>query len=295
MKKNLKKITAVLLAAALLFSVSAVFSAAAAETQKFVLNVRSNFFPEQRAVISDLSKYADANGDVFLTVSFKMTAMNKYLVNLDVDGLTWDNEVLEFKEANNTYGSGRNKRFTIFPFAVEQNLGSGMMNTFGDNNGGRAVGNCTSVRPAAYAYEEDGSAINVVKAKFRVLDLSAGEATVTCNMDTLSLCEDTLAEPTTQYTPIKDCKVNQQFYSLGVYETVITPNEAPAKGDPDGDGKMTINDATEIQRIIAEQDDCLDLSDRINFAQADVNGDNRVDIRDVTEIQRGLAGVIVIK
>ena len=131
----------------------------------FIVRAKSNFFPETAQGYSDFTEYEDENGDVFITVEYKMAAPGQYLINLDVDELTWDNTVLEFKEAYNTYGSGRNAAFSIFAFAVEQGRGAGMVNTFGDNNGGRIVGNYTSVKPAAYATDEDGeSPVTVVRA-----------------------------------------------------------------------------------------------------------------------------------
>ena len=160
----------------------------------FTVKATSNFFPETKASYQDLSAYEDENGDVFITVDYKMAAPDKYLVNLDVDELTWDPEVLEFKEAYNTYGSGRSAKFTIFKFAYDQGFSS-MVNTFGDSNCGRVVGNYTSVSPAAYATEEDGSAITVVRAVFKVLNREPGETVVNCNLDTMSLCDTSVAEP----------------------------------------------------------------------------------------------------
>ena len=65
-----------------------------------------------------------------------------------------------------------------------------------------------------------------------------------------------------------------------VYDTVI--------GDVDGDGEVTINDATDLQRYLSEFIDETDL----DLTVADVNGDGKVNIKDVTEIQRMVAGLI---
>ncbi len=183
----------------------------------------SNFFPETKAYYDDVNKYADEDGNVFITVDYKMAADGKYLINLDVDELTWDPAVLEFKEAYNMMGSGRSAKFCIFPFAYEQGLGTGMVNTFGDNNGGRVVGNYTSVAPAAYATEEDGSPVTVVRAVFKLLDKDAKLTTVNLSMDTLSLCDDSVAEPYSQYTPISGGVIDDDAYALGTYNTIFTP------------------------------------------------------------------------
>ena len=68
-----------------------------------------------------------------------------------------------------------------------------------------------------------------------------------------------------------------------------TKNESSSSyilGDADGDGEVTILDATRIQRYLA------DLTDDINEKAADVNGDG-IDILDATYIQRWLAAFIV--
>ena len=74
-----------------------------------------------------------------------------------------------------------------------------MVNTFGDNNGGRIVGNYTGVSPAAYAYNEDGSAITVVKVLFKLLDNDAKEPTVNWLIDSIARCEETETQPYAQY------------------------------------------------------------------------------------------------
>ena len=101
MKKTLKSIISIMVTAALFMSAAACYTTAAAKNS-FTLKVKSNFFPEKTVCYSDLDKLEDKNGDVFLTVEFKFCAKNKYLVNLDVDELTWDNKTLEYKESYNT-------------------------------------------------------------------------------------------------------------------------------------------------------------------------------------------------
>ena len=58
-------------------------------------------------------------------------------------------------------------------------------------------------------------------------------------------------------------------------------------GDLDGDGKLTIEDATELQRFLADFA-VLDLDDEKTFLQADMNGDGKVNVRDVTAVMRSL-------
>ena len=58
------------------------------------------------------------------------------------------------------------------------------------------------------------------------------------------------------------------------------------RGDADGDGKVTITDATMIQKYIAE----YEMPENFQPEACDINGDDRITISDVTEIQRYLAG-----
>lgn len=68
-------------------------------------------------------------------------------------------------------------------------------------------------------------------------------------------------------------------------EPVIEP---PLKGDLDGDGVLTIADATLLQRALAEYEP---LSE-VQTALADLNGDGDVNVRDLTCLQRLLAEIL---
>ena len=58
------------------------------------------------------------------------------------------------------------------------------------------------------------------------------------------------------------------------------------RGDADGDGKVTITDATMIQKYIAE----YEMPENFQPEACNIDGDDRITIGDVTEIQRYLAG-----
>ena len=73
-------------------------------------------------------------------------------------------------------------------------------------------------------------------------------------------------------------------FNVGDFE-IVPARESALLGDADGDGSITINDATLIQRAsidLAELDD-------LHTLLADVNGDGRVSILDVTWVQKYLA------
>lgn len=298
MKKITRRTISIFICAVLLLCVLACapFSASAEAEPEFTVKFESNYFPAAEATYYDLSKLEDDNGDVFITVEFKLLGENKKIINIDVDELTWDPAVLEWKQSYNSIKSGRYNIVNIFPFAVENGFGSGMTNSFGDNNSGRIVGNFTNVSPGAWAYNEDGTAVTAVKSVFKVLDREAGETTVTCKMDTLSMCDESVAQPYSQYPTISNCEIKPEAYAQATYSTVITPasQDAPAGmlADIDNDGRVTINDATGIQRILAETEDSADRSDPAVIAKADANRDGKLDVRDVTQVQRLLAGYI---
>ena len=69
------------------------------------------------------------------------------------------------------------------------------------------------------------------------------------------------------------------------FTVTIIPDDP--MGDLDGDGEVTINDATLLLACLAEFQE-LDDAQRV---LADVNRDGRVDVRDVTAIQRILAEI----
>ena len=58
------------------------------------------------------------------------------------------------------------------------------------------------------------------------------------------------------------------------------------RGDLDGDKKLTINDATLLQKALAKIRGSLDLKN----IDADMNRDGNADIRDVTFMQRVISG-----
>ena len=66
---------------------------------------------------------------------------------------------------------------------------------------------------------------------------------------------------------------------------VVDP-DAPILGDVDGDGVVTIIDATLIQRVLADFKE-----DPFNELAADVDGDGNMTVVDATYIQRYLAGL----
>ncbi len=285
MKSNMKKIASVLLAAVMLLGICALLPASAAEADQPVgagltVSGTSNFFAAQT------KSFTTSDKDLFVTVEYKLCAKDMYLINIDIDSLTYDPAVLEWKEEYNTIQVGRNTILDFFPFAAENSFGQGSVN---QTEAGKIIGNFSSVKPAAYADNEDGSAVTAVKATFKVLNKAAGSTEVRCTVDTLSLCDANERFPYMKYIAIDKKTVNAENKAKATYSTDITFSEGEATellGDVDNNGVVNINDATLLQRYLAE------YTVTLNLKLADTNRDGKVDIRDITEIQRYVAQII---
>ena len=289
MKKLTKKTISVLLAAVMLLGMIAAmpFTASAAEDKHVLtINVDSNLFPEKQCSYVDLDSLEDGNGDIFITVEFKLCAKGRKIINMDLDELSWDKNVLEWKKEYNTVVEGRNKYLGIFPFIK----GAAMFNTFGENSG-RIIGNYTSPTSPAWGYNTDGSAVTIVRAVFKLIDRSVTSTKIVCKMDTMNLCDETVAQPYSQHTLVDYCVVNEKVKSETELYTVFSPATQILKGDVSGNGTVTIDDATEIQKMLADFDGALDSTDPVILLAGDTNCNGRLDVGDVTEIQRSLAGI----
>ena len=292
MTKRIKTVISVLLALTLVAGIFALAPLTAfADEAPLTVTAASNYFPSTVNTYYDLSEFEDDNGEAFITVEYKMLADQKYIINIDAD-LTYDPEVLEWSADYNKTGTVIN----IFPFAAENGFGSGIVNQAEEN---RVVGNYSSVRPAAWAYNEDGSAVTVVKAVFKVLDRNAGATAVNCIVEYLAMCDEAVQKPYVQYQVIADGIVDSELDLGATLSTVTDPasQEPPVVilvGDVDNDGLVTIDDATLLQQFFAEFTTeegapLLDLSDEAAFTRTDANRDGKIDIRDVTQIQRLVA------
>ena len=126
MKSTIKKPVAVLLA--LLLTLSTVMlstmTALAASDNALKVTATSNAFPSETTEITNFVPYQDTDGEAYVAVEYKLLAADKYLINFQ-GVLTWDNTMLEFKEAYNTITVGTREQLNVFPFAVSQGCGVG--------------------------------------------------------------------------------------------------------------------------------------------------------------------------
>lgn len=295
MRKKIKTMLSAFLAAAMLTSVLALSavpaSAADAEIDApLTVKATSNYFPEAENKYYGLSEFEDENGDAFITVEYKLLANEKYLINIDVGELIYDPDVLEWSEEYNMYGEGRNSMLDFFPFAAEYNCGTGVIHKTEE---GRIVANYSSIKPAAWAYEEDGSAVTVVRAVFKVLDREAGQTNVNLSVKYLALCDESEPTPYVQHQVVNNGALSEQVFGETL-STVISPESQEVSdiiGNVTCSNGVTIEDATALQSYFADLTD-LDLTSKEMFIRADANRDGNITIRDVTQIQRYVSEII---
>ena len=285
MKKGWIKMTSVLLSVLMLAAmVTALpFSVSAAENG-FTIHVTSNLFPEKTINVSDVTQYADMKGNVYFDVDFNFYAQNKFLIGVELDAMTWNPEVLEYDVDANKLGSGRTAPLNFFPFAVEQGLGQGVVNTnkIGE---GRIVGNFSyvsgpkqhtdgedSVPYAATAYGENDSPITLVKAIFKLKDTEQTETTVNCDFKVLSLDDDSTTSPRPCYLPINNQVVNQELIEeLGC--TFVT--SAYARPKAEGHSLTVDSGEVNVNFYLGIKDD--ELAGKIDVLNAEMSWGDKDD------------------
>ena len=224
MKHSLIKLTSLLITAVLLFGVMAAAPfAVSADGNTLTIKATSNLFEGSQIEITEWTSYENKEKEAYVSVEYTIRATDKYLIGLELDELTWDPAVLEYKESYNKVKSGRVEVLNLFPFAVEQGCGTGTYNTFGDNNGGRIVGNYSQVLEPAEAFGENNTATVAVKAIFKVLNKNAGSTTVNCSVETLSLCDKANEHPYVQYLPVNRKDVNTNAADWAEYGSSVAP------------------------------------------------------------------------
>lgn len=280
MNQKSKKFISVVLSAVMLLSLLAVtpFTAAAQE-KGLTVKVVSNFFPNQEATYTTYE--TDADGNSFITIDFFINYPGMYIINGDLDEVVIDPSVLEMKAEYMTIEVGRQKIVNIFPGLTEQQVFP-VVNFTSES---RMLANFTSISPLAYAYGENGTALNLIRLRFKVLDKNAGETTVRCNIDTLSFCEDYLEEPECKYIPVESCKVNAALAEQIDRYIEFDNQSTVLYGDANNDGKVNVKDRMELTRNLANWTGY----EKINTVNADVNCDGKVNVKDRMILTRNLA------
>lgn len=244
MMKRFKKITAILLSAAMLAGIFSVmpFSASAAVEANLHVICESNVFGKTDMTFTELATAYD--GNAYITVQYLVNAENKYLINGDIDALTYDKTVLECKQDYNVVTINRSSVVSLFRASLEQGNGAGVPNL---NKAGTIVGNFSSLTPPLMA-TDNGNDIVVIQVRFKVLNQNAGNTTITCNMDSLAFCDADVTEPYPQYRAAYASKVDESILKTVNASTQIHPMIA---GDVNYDGKVNAKDRIALTRYIA--------------------------------------------
>lgn len=125
-------------------------------------------------------------------------------------------------------------------------------------------------------------------------DDSAGLYTIGIDKDNTRIYTDTISNNTYTYTfnESGQYSVYVTCYGYGGLDDTekiyITVNDTYQTGDANGDGVISIADATTLQKYLAN---IVDFDDE-QLAVADTNGDGSVSIADATQIQKYLAQLI---
>ena len=196
------------------------------------------------------------------------------------------------------------------PLFFARPQGSSTTNQWGTNKMGIAGdGNYYSDTVAAINHfrnamvGESKNVVSVVKKKVDLIERGTKGAVVinvSVNDNTINVATN-LAEG--EYTDhvsgelftVKDGKLSGTV-KAGQVAVLYTPEEEPDVliGDVNGDGKVTIEDATLLQRYLADFKNpdgsvIVDVANEKQFAAADADGNGKLNISDVTKIQRIIA------
>lgn len=234
-------------------------------TDKLTVNATSNFFP---AASQTVDKSAGT-----VTVSYKLTSSMK--VENGQWKLSFDSTKLKYDSAKNT-SNGSQKISPVIGGDLVYNVKSDYI-----------LGNYTNLN--LYSFENGADYVTVT---FDII--GTGEAKV--DLDVQYLCIGYVdAQGYVQDTAAVDDSVVMNVNSVSGFEnakisTSTTFGENIIMGDADGDGIVTIKDATAVMKAAAEKITLTDLQKKC----ADVDGDGYITIKDATMIQKAIAGRIVL-
>lgn len=288
MRKKLSAVSAVILVFCLLFSAASV----SASEQKLTVTGSLHLFSSNDVdtVYATYDPIEVSVGDIIevkVSAKFKKPVENRYITGMMVRSFFSDSGQYNIYEYNAGY----------LVYTNEYPQYSGAMGTYSLLDGGALVNpdvNSTGI--------DDYNCFIYTYSSFNGCNLDEwtqlysftvrAEQTGETHIDTVVL--DMIqglgyGDLQQRQSCMNDMDYNMEFSVVG-HSGVI-------KGDCNGDGEVTVDDATLIQRFLAEYLDdqgapLLDTTDENVMAVADVNNDGRISVSDVTEIQRYLAEII---
>ena len=277
-----KKLTAVLVSAVLAATLCAAPAAAAEVENNTDLHIicTSNVFGTADMSITQLDEAFDGNS--YVTVQYLVRAENQYLINASLNAnshISYDKNVLALADEYNSVTIGRNTLPSVFRTVIEQNCGAGMPNLM---FAGNVYGNFASMQPPIYAYN-DTEPVVVIQLRFRVLDRTAGETKIDCNLDALCFCDTNVSEPYAQNRAVVSGKVNSDVMNGIETSTQIHPMAA---GDLNYDGKINARDRIELTRYIAKWSGYEFID---TYSAASIDGSEGISAKDRIALTRYIA------
>lgn len=226
-------------------------------SSELVVNATSNLFPAKSAVLDKNTKT--------VTVSYDLTSTMD-IVNGQWS-LSYDTSILKFDPAKNTNISPNIGEFT-------KNITTGKING-AFSNVSQPYDFKTSKKFATFTFDVIGT----------------GSAVVDLNVNTLSV--GYFKNDVLNYTnAVRDGSIidlsNTAGYTSSSIKGVTLINGDVVYGDVNGDGKVSIDDVTLVQKYIAEMETFSDAQ----VSMADVDHDGYVSISDATLMQKYIVGMV---
>lgn len=267
--KHLKKTMAMILAIIMLLVALPVTTAAAAEPSSTLkVTATSNYFPTSQTTLKSGQKY--------VTVTYYVDSQ-KDLLNCQWD-LEYDPAVLQFDSAVNMNPAGDD--LNLMP-QVDDLVWNVITNDDG-SEAGIIKANATKLK--LYKFANKGKT-PFVTATFKVI--GTGETTVNLyayDITFSKLGSYGMDDPDEEDIVINFGEINEEVTQPKRESAVYAGLFAKVLGDVDGNGVLTIADATLIQKYSAS---IISLTDE-QLALADMNSDGAVNVNDATAIQRAL-------
>lgn len=267
--KHLKKTMAMILAIIMLLVALPVTTAAAAEPSSTLkVTATSNYFPTSQTTLKSGQKY--------VTVTYYVDSQ-KDLLNCQWD-LEYDPAVLQFDSAVNMNPAGDD--LNLMP-QVDDLVWNVLTNDDG-LEAGKILANATKLN--LYKFANKGKT-PFVTATFKVK--GTGDTTVNLYAEIITfskLGSYGIEDPDEEDIVVDIGEINENVTQPKRESAVYAGLFAKVLGDVNGDGVLSVADATLIQKHSAS---IIDFTDE-QLATADMNGDGAVNVNDATAIQREL-------
>lgn len=230
--------------------------------------------PAQELTVNATSNYFPASSNTFDVADGKVTVSYRLTSNMNVENtqwaLTYDSSKLRYTRANNVNASGRQ---TITPSV------SGLVY---NATGNTIKGNFSNLD--MYEFKNDEEFVTVT---FDII--GTGTAKVDLEVEYLGVgyidnAGNIFDEYVVDYSKICDVTGVKGFENTSIVPTTVVETKAFVLGDVNGDGKVSVDDVTLIEKYIVQLESLTATQKRA----ADYNGDGYITVKDATAIQKAL-------